>query len=69
MLGISRVRSMMLAVIRAVRRERAAEYPPLFTSRVVSGIVAGVNSLSGEPGSVDHWQMSAKNVRTSMNQS
>ena len=33
MLGISRVRSMTLAVIRAVRRERAAENPPLFKSR------------------------------------
>ena len=69
MLGISRVRSMTLAVIRAVRRERAAEYPPLFTSWVVSRIARGSNSVKGEPGSVDQWQVSAKYVRTSMNQS
>ena len=39
MLGISRVRSMTLAVIRAVVRERAAENPPLFRSWLVNGIV------------------------------
>ena len=69
MLGISRLRSITVAVIRAAVRARAAAKPSRLRSWLVNGTVTGMCRASGDSGSVPQVHRSAKKDRTSIIQS